>query len=98
MSKTAPFGPETFSWSYSEEEDFLSDRISGAQRLGGGNTLVCSGSQGWVFEVTPSGDRVWEFRLADLNAGGRTGGGLFRAPYYPATFPAFRDRNLVALD
>ena len=96
LPRRGAYGPDDFTWTYKEEQDFLSNRISGAQRLANGNTLICSGEQGWVFEVTPGGDRVWEVTLADVVPGsdGRSRGGLFRAPFYPAAFPAFRGKNL----
>ena len=94
MPKAGAFEPQTFEWSYSDSSQFLSNRISGAQRLPGGNTLICSGDQGWVFEVTPEGERVWELRLEDLDLGGRRAG-LFRAPYYPADHAAFSGRALA---
>ena len=40
---------------------FFSHYISGAQRLSNGNTLICEGSNGRIFEVTPSGEIVWEY-------------------------------------
>ncbi|MFC1634059.1 aryl-sulfate sulfotransferase [Planctomycetota bacterium] len=43
------------------ERKFVSARISGAQRLENGNTLICEGRTGRVFEVTPEGDMVWEY-------------------------------------
>ncbi len=51
-------------WEYGDsddEESFFSERISGAQRLENGNTLICSGVEGWFFEVTADGKKVWEF-------------------------------------
>ena len=59
-----PFGPAEPDWSYTAAEptDFFSSFISGAQRLPNGNTLVCAGKQGWVFEVTPDGEVVWDWR------------------------------------
>jgi len=50
-------------WEYTSKpkEDFLSRYISGAQRLPNGNTLICSGGQTRLFEVTPEGDVVWDF-------------------------------------
>ncbi len=86
------FGPKTVVWSYSDKENFASNRISGAQRLPNGNTLVCSGEQGWVFEVTPEGKRIWEFELSEISPTRRGGGGLFRAPTYPADSPTFRGK------
>lgn len=84
------FGPDKAVWSYSSSDDFASPRISGAQRLASGNTLICSGDQGWVFEVTPDGERVWEFRLRDLTPNSLGRPGMFRAPYYAADHPALK--------
>lgn len=47
-------------WTYSDP-GFFSTNISGAQRLANGNTLVTEGAPGRVFEVTSSGEIVWEF-------------------------------------
>ncbi|MGE0143019.1 MAG: aryl-sulfate sulfotransferase [Planctomycetota bacterium] len=52
------FGPTAPVWSYSAPT-FFSGFISGAERLPNGNTLICSGAQQWVFEVTPAGQIVW---------------------------------------
>jgi len=50
-------------WKYQErrESDFFSPRISNAQRLPNGNTLICEGDFGRIFEVTADGELVWEF-------------------------------------
>ena len=50
-------------WKYQEkrESDFFSPRISNAQRLPNGNTLICEGDFGRLFEVTLDGELVWEF-------------------------------------
>jgi len=50
-------------WEYREkrESDFFSPRISNAQRLPNGNTLICEGDFGRLFEVTLAGDIVWEY-------------------------------------
>ncbi len=73
MNTTAPhphsfiteFDPETGEtvWEYRADPRtfFYSHHISGAERLPGGNTLICEGSFGRLFEVTPAGDIVWEF-------------------------------------
>lgn len=59
-----PWGPTETQWAYAAEtpEDFFSPFISGVQRLASGNTLICSGAQGWVFEVTPAGKVVWDWK------------------------------------
>lgn len=50
-------------WDYKGDPTvtFYSPRISSAQRLPNGNTLICEGNHGRLFEVTPSGDIVWEY-------------------------------------
>jgi len=53
-------------WQYPNEQDvsrdtLFADHISGAQRLESGNTLICSGTEGRFFEVTPEGATVWEY-------------------------------------
>ncbi|WP_115718471.1 aryl-sulfate sulfotransferase [Gallaecimonas mangrovi] len=40
---------------------FFSGFISSAQRLKNGNTLIAEGQSGRLFQVTPSGDIVWEY-------------------------------------
>src|SRR5262249_34676831 len=54
-TKGKAFGPEQFAWTYvaPKKSDFFAPFISGAQRLENGNTLICSGTNGTVFEVTP---------------------------------------------
>ena len=41
--------------------DFFARYISGAQRLPNGNTLICDGVHGTLFEVTPAGKTVWKY-------------------------------------
>ena len=50
-------------WKYQEAfpPNFYSPRISNAQRLPNGNTLINEGSFGRFFEVTPGGEVVWEY-------------------------------------
>ncbi len=67
-----PFAPERAIWAYTapEKSDFYSMLISGAQRLPNGNTLICSGNQALLFEVTRSGEIVWRYK----HPGGGFGG------------------------
>lgn len=60
------------------ERAFFSFWISGAQRLLNGNTLICEGGGGRVFEVTPGGRIVWEY-FFDPGSGGDTGLGFLGA-------------------
>ena len=48
-------------WNYTDEENFYASNISSAQRLDNGNTLICDGPSGKIFEVTPLKDIVWTF-------------------------------------
>ena len=60
---TKAFGPVGPVWSYTapKKSDFFSSFISGAQRLSNGNTLICSGANGTIFEVTPEKEIVWKY-------------------------------------
>lgn len=64
-SRVVEFDPATgeTAWTYRDDPRnfFYSHHISGAERLASGNTLICEGSFGRIFEVTPAGDIVWEF-------------------------------------
>ena len=57
------WGPPGPVWSYSapKPSDFFSSFISGAHRLPNGNTQVCSGANGTIFEVTPEKEIVWKY-------------------------------------
>ena len=59
------FDPETYEtvWEYRDNPStyFYSHHVSGAERLESGNTLICEGSFGRIFEVTAEGEIVWEF-------------------------------------
>jgi hypothetical protein len=49
-------------WKYEEFPfNFYSPRVSNAQRLSNGNTLINEGSFGRFFEVTRDGEVVWEY-------------------------------------
>jgi hypothetical protein len=50
-------------WEYADQSlfEFFSPYISGAQRLTNGNTLICEGCHGRIFEVTPGRKVVWEY-------------------------------------
>jgi len=50
-------------WSYRSKSNqgFFSHIGSSAQRLPNGNTLICSDTEGHLFEVTAEGELVWEY-------------------------------------
>jgi hypothetical protein len=75
-------------WAYQEPipSDFFSPYISNAQRLPNGNTLICEGSFGRLFEVTLAGELVWEY----VNPYFGRPAGRPEAPEHNAVFRAFR--------
>ena len=83
----------TIAWEYTAEKSgrpiwtFFSQFISSAQRQPNGNTLICEGANGRIFEVTPAGDIVWEYvnPFANTSAGIRTNQ-VFRAAKVPESW------------
>ena len=73
-------------WEYRADppEDFYSHSRGTAARLEGGNTLISSSNQGRVFEVTPAGEIVWEYRTPHRDGEGHRA--VLRAQRYPASF------------
>ena len=57
------YAPAEPVWVYTAAtpSDFFSRYVSGAQRLPNGNTLICDGVHGTLFEVTPAGKTVWKY-------------------------------------
>ena len=106
LADDAPFGPEAPDWIYPEmlDPDFFSPNISGAQRLPNGNTLICEGNSGHLFEVTLDGETVWEYVTAYNQFGpivqGNSpfGNSTFRAYRYAPDHPAFDGRDMTPGD
>ena len=71
------YGPITQKWIYtaSNPTNFYAYYISGAQRLPSGNTLICNGVTGRIFEVTPEKTTVWEYDI---------GTDVFKVVYIPS--------------
>lgn len=104
LTANGSFGPAMPAWTYSAPESFRATYISGAERLWSGNTLISSGPQGRVFEITPDGAIVWEYwspfggRPANANPGGPNNPfALFRAVRVPVDHPALAGRALAPL-
>jgi len=99
------FEPAAPLWSYSAPNptDFYSSAISGSQRLGNGNTLICSGHNGYFFEVTTAGEVVWEYINPVIDGGPLQQGDsvparrnrVFRAHRYTADHPGLAGRDLT---
>ena len=60
-------------WKYlaPRKKDFYSASRGSNQRLANGNTLITNSDNGYAFEVTPDGDRVWEFWAPHFDDRGR---------------------------
>ncbi len=114
LAAGAAFGPTTSIWTYKANPPtaFYSSEISGAQRLPNGNTLICEGIKGNLFEVTPAGETVWRYVCPVTNTPLAQGStipvdpgrsdqfmnGVFRVDRYPPTFPGFLGRDLTPID
>ncbi|MFY9253435.1 MAG: aryl-sulfate sulfotransferase [Fuerstiella sp.] len=55
------YGPTELEWTFDDRGNFFSPRISGSQRLANGNTLICSGTQHTILEVTTTGEFTWMY-------------------------------------
>jgi Spy/CpxP family protein refolding chaperone len=96
----AAYGPAQAEWSYTapKKSDFFSMLISGAQRLPNGNTLICSGINGTVFEVTPDKEVVWKY-VNPVKGGPRPGGFPPGSPPQPGQImPGFLQGTLKLTD
>jgi hypothetical protein len=102
------YGPDKLVWSYTDPDPqtFFSQEISGAQRLPNGNTLICAGVHGTLFEVTPKGETVWEYvnpvtsrilkqgETVPLDHRYHAQNAIFKAQRYAPDYPAFAGREL----
>ena len=84
-SRVVEFDPVTLNkvWQYGTEkgeDSFYSHYISSAQRLPNGNTLINAGASGWIFEVTPDREIVWEYTSPSE---GKRGNSVYRACRVP---------------
>lgn len=104
------WGPTELAWQFraTPPTAFYASEISGAQRLPNGNTLACEGTTSRFFEVTPSGQIVWEYFNPVSNAGpmtqyerasldpkGHPESAVFKIHWYPASFSGFASRDLT---
>ncbi|DAC71899.1 MAG TPA: hypothetical protein DSN98_07950, partial [Thermoplasmata archaeon] len=77
LESASAYGPEAQIWIYTANPptSFYASHLSGAQRLTSGNTLICNGETGKIFEVTPEGTTVWQY-VSPFNE-------LFKVVYIP---------------
>lgn len=78
--------------------------LSSIQILPNGNTLICSGRQGYSFELNPDGDIVWEYKTPLIMGQPASQGDTlelnnnltFRIRRYPADYAAFEGKDLLS--
>ena len=79
--------PENFSWSYINPEIYA-PRVSGAQRLLNGNTMITEGTEGTLWEIDNEGQVIWKYIIPlDVN-------NVFRASRYSTDFAGFDGKDL----
>lgn len=102
------FGPETIDYIYNDlitPTNFFSNILSSAQRLPNGNTLICEGINGEIFEIDTNENLVWQYiSPVNNNTGAIATQGdnpasianaMFRAIKYPLDYVAFNGRDLT---
>ena len=84
------YGPDAQTWIYtaSPPTSFYSSHLSGAQRLSDGDTLICNGETGKIFEVTPEGATVWLYTNPYPSPGTNN---VFKVVYLPKEEPPLPD-------
>ena len=109
-----PWGPSEPTWTYMAPDkfNFFSQNNSGTHRLDNGNTLICSGTNGRFFEVTPDKEMVWEY-INPVTANGPVFQGdpvivgvnlakhlnsVFTITRYSSTYPGLTDKDLTPGD
>lgn len=108
IPESGKIGPDSPLWIYTSPDklSLYSPVMSSVQRLRNGNTRITSGMDGRIIEVTPEGDKVWEYRNQynypyRLPNGGvaQPGGpltqfGLNRSLQYDLDYEAFEGKDL----
>jgi hypothetical protein len=97
------YGPPQLFWTYDGQpsDEFFSSNISGANRLPNGNTIICEGREGHLFEIDPDGNIVWDY-INPITPNGPVSQGnpinnnsVFRAYRYGVDYPAFEGKDLT---
>jgi len=102
-----PFEPDGPTWTYvgTPPASFYSGSISGLDRRPEGTTLICQGTSGRLFEVTPGGEIVWDY-VSPVGSDGIVAQGesvpfennVFKVRKYAPDYPAFIGRDLTPGD
>ncbi len=81
-----PYRPASQIWRYLDSPltDFYAGTFSGAERLKDGNTLICDGTGGRFFEITPAGTTIWQYTNPYPNPSMNS---VFKIVYIPPSDP-----------
>tara|TARA_B110000483_G_scaffold34141_1_gene41559 strand:- start:207 stop:1844 length:1638 start_codon:yes stop_codon:yes gene_type:complete len=102
LNQSGALSPSDFDWTFKAAVDtsMFSSRLSSAQRLKNGNTLICQGDVGRFFEINSEDSIVWEY----INPVGDTGPGIqgdsivgnrsFRCLRYDTDFNGFTSKDM----
>jgi len=105
------YDPNELLWTYvaPTPTDFFAEAISGCQRLPNGNTLICDGTSGVLFEITLEGEKVWEYvcpvtgdgpiRQGDpipLDHRAHAMNAIFKVHRYDPNYPGLVNKDLTA--
>ncbi|HZW33106.1 MAG TPA: aryl-sulfate sulfotransferase [Isosphaeraceae bacterium] len=96
------YGPNEPIWRFTAptKTEFFAGFMSGAQRLPNGNTLICNGVSGTIFEVTRNKEAVWTYTYAETGKSRSSGSAppgrnpVFRAYRYGVDYPGLAGRDL----
>ncbi len=90
------YGPEEPIWIYTAKNPtkFYASGQSGAQRLPNGNTLICNGPRGIIFEVTLEKKIVWFYINLFVNPFRGGGNLIFKAHRYPLDYPGIKEISI----
>jgi hypothetical protein len=94
------YGPDTTDWTYTST-GMYAPRVSGAQRLNNGNTLITLGPQADIFEIDINKNKIWEYIGPVDNYGPAEQGtdlisnSFFKAYRYNPNFPGFAGHDLT---
>ncbi len=106
------FAPTALTWTYTATPpaSMYALDISGTERMPNGNTTICVGPCGTLYEVTAAGDVAWEYINPVTNLGPLTQGdtiphnpdrpdetmnSIFRVYKYAPDYPAFTGKDLT---
>jgi hypothetical protein len=110
LSAGKAYGPDKPVWHYEAKNrtDFFSSEISGAHRLPNGNTLICAGVVGHLFEITSAGEIVWQYvnpmvrggilaqgELPGKDMRGHLWNAVFKVHRYAPNYPGLAGRDLA---